>query len=51
MVNAKFVAAKINQQSEFVHFGDKTWNQKIDGVLDKIIRANHLIEMEEIQKK
>lgn len=43
MVNEKFCDAKINQQQGLVFFGNKHWNESVDGVLDKIVYVSHLI--------
>jgi len=48
MVNEKYCNAKINQQSNYVSFGEKRWNSSVDNVLDKIVLATHLIHKDSI---
>ncbi|ORD94558.1 PSD12 [Enterospora canceri] len=48
-VNEKIVAVKIDQENGMVDLGPKRWNDKVDGVLDRIIDVNHIIEMETME--
>lgn len=48
MVNAKLSTMKIDQQLMLIFFEDKKWNDRVDGVLNKIILASHLIHKQAI---
>jgi hypothetical protein len=43
MVNEKYSTSKINQKDKIISFENKTWNNDVSNVLDKLISASYLI--------
>lgn len=51
MVNDKFSDVKINQKDWLVDFGYKTWNSRLDDLLDKLVAVNNLIHQASINDR
>ncbi|KAK6089880.1 hypothetical protein P3W45_001083 [Vairimorpha bombi] len=49
MVNNKYSKCKINQKEGVVVFESKQWNEEVEGVMDKLIKVDHLIHKESLK--
>lgn len=50
MVNEKYSTAKINQKDALIFFENKTWNNKVTKVLEKLVSASYLIHKDSLSE-